>query len=103
MYQQYPPPQPAYYPQQQYGGCLKAFLYSLSLLIPLAGIIVGIVFMSRPDPESKSLGNACLIIAIISMVIQCCAGLGFGVFSGFLPILIEGMDIPMIVMPFAGI
>jgi hypothetical protein len=76
MYQY--PPQPMYYPQQQYSGCLKAFLYILSFMIPLAGIIVGIVFISRPDPESKSLGNACLIIGIISMVLSCCLAIGVG-------------------------
>jgi hypothetical protein len=90
MYQQYP--QPAHYPQQQYSGCLKFLLYALALLWPVpAGIIVAIIFMSRPDPESKSLGNACLIISIIAVVLQCCAGIGFGVFSGFLPILLEEM------------
>jgi hypothetical protein len=96
MYQQYPPQQPVYYAQPQYSGCLKFVLYALAFFAPLPiGIIIGIVFMSRPDPESKSLGNACLIISIIAVVLQCCAGLGFAVFSGFLPLLFEGMDIPM--------
>jgi hypothetical protein len=93
MYQQYPPQQPAYYPQQQYGGCLKFFLYVLSFSMPLAGIIIGIIFMSRPDRESKSLGNACLIISIISMVLWCCVGIGFGAFSGVFAALLQ--DMPM--------
>jgi hypothetical protein len=94
MYQQYPPQQPVYYPQQQYSGCVKFILYALAFLTPLPiGIIIGIVFMSRPDPESKSLGNVCLIISIISVVLQCCAGLGFGVFSGVFAALLQ--DMPM--------
>ena len=74
MYQQYPQQQPVYYQQQQqYGGCLKALLYILSFSMPLpVGIIIAIVFLSRPDPESKSLGNACLIVSIVALVIQCC-------------------------------
>jgi len=75
MYQQYPqyPQQPVYYQQQQYSGCLKFLLYAISFLWPLPiGFIIAIVFLSRPDPESKSLGNACLIISIITLVIYCC-------------------------------
>ncbi len=91
MYQQYPPPQPAYYPQQQYSGCLKAFLYVLSFLIPIAGVIIGIVFISRPDPESKGLGQACLIVGIVSFVLWCCLSIVFGISSGFLAALLENM------------
>jgi hypothetical protein len=73
QYPQYPQHQPVYYPQQQYSGCLKFLLYAVSFLWPLPiGFIIAIVFISRPDPESKSLGNACLIISIITLVIYCC-------------------------------
>jgi hypothetical protein len=48
--------------------------------MPLAGLIIGVIFISRPDPESKSLGQTCLILGIISFVLSCCLGvvLGFG-------------------------
>ncbi|MFL7793483.1 MAG: hypothetical protein AB8I69_15185 [Anaerolineae bacterium] len=74
QYPQYPQQQPAYYQQQQqYSGCLKFLLYAVSLLWPLPiGFIVAIVFISRPDAESKSLGNTCLILSIVSMVVLCC-------------------------------
>ena len=91
MYQQYPQQQPAYYPQQQYSGCLKAFLYILSFLVAMAGVIIGIVFISRHDPESKSLGNACLIVGIISFVVWCCLSIVFGISSGFLAAWLENM------------
>jgi hypothetical protein len=88
MYQQYPQQQPVYYPQQQYSGCLKWFLYILAFLSPFpVGIIIAIIFMSRPDPESKGLGNTCLIVSIISMVIYCCVTIAIIVFSGALPML----------------
>lgn len=89
MYQQYPQQQPAYYQQpQQYSGCLKWFLYILSFFAPFpVGIIIAIVFLSRPDPESKSLGNACMIVSIISIVIYCCVSIAIILFSGALPIL----------------
>jgi hypothetical protein len=89
MYQQYPQPQPVYYPpQQQYSGCVKWLLYILAFLAPFpVGVIVAVIFMSRPDPESKSLGNACLIISIIAIVIWCCVAVGIIVFSGTVPFL----------------
>ena len=87
--QQYPPQQPYYPPQPQYSGCVKFLLYALSFFIPLVGLIVGLVFMFKNDPESKSLGTACLIIAIGSMVLACCVSLIFGISSGFLTALLE--------------
>jgi hypothetical protein len=92
QYPQYPQQQPVYYQQQQYGGCLKALLYILSFFAPFpVGIIIAIVFLSRPDPESKSLGNACLIVSIISIVVWCCASIGLGIGTGFLTAFMEGM------------
>ena len=85
-YQAYPPPQ-AYPPTPQYSGCMKWAFYLLSVFIPLAGIILGVIYMSKPDPESKGLGKACLIIGIVVIVIGCCAG---GIF-GLLPIVMEAL------------
>ena len=83
MYPQYQQPQPVYY-GSQYGGCLKFFLYAISFFIPLAGVIIGVIFLSRPDPESKSLGQTCLILGIVSFVLSCCLAVVFG----FAPALI---------------
>ncbi len=84
----YPPPQ-YYPPQPQYSGCLKFFLYALSFFIPLAGLIIGLIFMFKNDRESKSLGTTCLIIAIVSTVLSCCVGGIFAVSSGLLASLLE--------------
>jgi hypothetical protein len=68
-YQQ--PPQQAHY-GSRYSGCLKFFLYVISFLIPFLGVILGLIYMSRRDPESERLGKACVILSIVSIVIACC-------------------------------
>lgn len=89
MYQ-YQQPQPVYY-GSQYSGCVKFLLYALSFCIPIVGIIVGVIFMSRPDPESKSLGKTCLILGIISIVLSCCVGIALGVGWPTVMIFLEQM------------
>ena len=86
---QYPYQQPYYPPQPQYSGCLKFFLYALSFCIPLAGVILGIVYLSKGDPESKGLGTACLVIAIVTTILSCCVGGFFAVSSGLLSAWLE--------------
>jgi hypothetical protein len=85
-----PPPQPyapAPPPTPQYSGCMKWGFYLLSAFIPIAGIIIAIVYMGKADPESKSLGKVCLIISIVVMVIGCCVGMIFGVIPAVLPMI----------------
>ena len=53
------------YPQQEtISSGLRAVFYILSILIPLAGIIIGIIYYAKPDPDSKRVGKNCIIIAI---------------------------------------
>jgi hypothetical protein len=70
---------------------MKALLYGLSLLIPIAGIIIGIVFISRQDPESKSIGQIALVLGVISFVLNCCVAILIWVvaFGGALPFLMD--------------
>jgi hypothetical protein len=70
MYQPYPP-QPVYY-GSRYSGCLKLVLYAISFFIPLVGLVIGVIFLTRPDPESRSLGQTCLILGILSFLLACC-------------------------------
>ncbi|MBN1956261.1 MAG: hypothetical protein JW900_14610 [Anaerolineae bacterium] len=86
MHQQYPPAQHIYY-GSQYSGCLKFLLYVVSFAIPLVGLILGLVYMSRPDPESKRLGQTCLIISIVSFVLICCLTV-ISLLSGAVPLAI---------------
>lgn len=52
-------------------GGQKALLYILSIFVPIAGIIVGIIWMNDPDVEKKTVGKQCLIIAIVMVVLSC--------------------------------
>lgn len=48
---------------------LRALLYVVSLLVWLAGIIIGIVYMAKDDPEYRRVGKICIILGIVSMVV----------------------------------
>ena len=44
---------------------IKVLLYIVSILIPIAGIVIGIVFLLRDDPEEKRVGKICIILSIV--------------------------------------
>ncbi len=46
----------------------KVLWYVLSFFIWLLGIILGIIYMQKPEPEVKAFGKNCLIAAIIGVV-----------------------------------
>lgn len=48
---------------------MRILLYVVSFLIPIAGFIIGIVFYTRPDPQSKHVGKICIIIGVVSIII----------------------------------
>ncbi len=50
----------------------KWLFYGLSFLVPIAGIIIGAVYMSRPEREAKDFGKRCLIAAVLYFVAACC-------------------------------
>ena len=79
----YGPPQQqnVFYAGSRYSGCLKIILYLASFFIPFVGLIAAIIFMSRGDPESKRLGQTCLILGIVSFVLSCCTGIGVGILN----------------------
>lgn len=52
-------------------GGQKALFYILSFLIPVVGIILGIIWMNEQDMEKKQVGKTCLIVAIIAIVLGC--------------------------------
>lgn len=47
----------------------KWLFYVLSFFIWPAGIILGILYMRKPDPDCKSFGKMCLILGIIELVV----------------------------------
>ena len=75
--------------EERYSSGMKILLYIASFLVPLAGIIIGVIYMGKEDEESKALGKTCLIIAIVAFVLVCCCvAISFG--GGLLQFLIEG-------------
>ncbi len=57
----------------------KWLFYILSFVIWPVGIILGIIYMRKPDAECKSFGKLCLILGIIPIVLWClCAILWTG-------------------------
>lgn len=71
---QSPPPPP---PTTPVGGSnapeggLKILLYIVSFLVPLAGIIVGIIFYTKNTAEEKQFGKMCIILAVVAVVVWC--------------------------------
>lgn len=38
--------------------------YVLSAIMPIAGVIIGVIFQSKPDEENRKFGKTCLYIAV---------------------------------------
>ncbi len=76
-----PPPPPA--PPSGGGnvpeGGLKILLYIVSFLVPLAGIIIGVIFYTKDTAEEKQFGKMCIILAVVAIVAMC---LCFCIFYG---------------------
>jgi hypothetical protein len=54
--------------------------YILSFIIPILGIILGAIYMSKPEPENKRFGKNCIIAAVISFVVVICCVILYFVF-----------------------
>jgi cation transport ATPase len=72
--------------EERYSQGMKILFYVLAVLLPVVGIIIGIVLMTKEDEESKALGKNVLIVGIVVLVLACCCGL----VGGFLPALLGG-------------
>jgi len=48
---------------------MRILFYILSLIIPLVGFIIGIVYYSKQDPESKHVGKMCIILAVVGILV----------------------------------
>jgi hypothetical protein len=47
---------------------VRIALYLISLLVPVAGIAVGLFFVLRPDPDHRHVGKLCLIFGAFSII-----------------------------------
>jgi hypothetical protein len=48
---------------------IRILLYIMSLLIPIAGFIVGAIYYTKPEPEYKHVGKMCIIFGIVSIIV----------------------------------
>lgn len=57
--------------------------YVLSFIVQLAGIIIGVIYMTKADAECKKFGKNCIIAAVAAVVACCLCYIlyFFGVFS----------------------
>ncbi len=46
--------------------------YILSFIIPLLGIILGAIYLGKPEPECKRFGKNCIIAAVTYIVVVVC-------------------------------
>ncbi len=56
--------------RESLSGGVRVLLYLVSFLVPVVGIILGIVFMVRADPEYKRVGKICLILGVVAIVVE---------------------------------
>lgn len=78
-----PPPSPPSGGSSVPEGGMKILLYFVSFFVPLAGIIIGIIFFTKDTQEEKKFGKMCIILAVVSIVVMClciCAFYG-GIFG----------------------
>ncbi len=52
-------------------GGLKALFIILAIIVPIVGVILGIIWLTKKTPEEKALGKLTLIIAIIMWILGC--------------------------------
>jgi len=45
--------------------------YVISFIVPLAGIIIGAIYLGKPDPACKAFGKRCLVAAFIPLLLCC--------------------------------
>jgi membrane protein YdbS with pleckstrin-like domain len=55
--------------QPQISDGMKILFYILSFLIFIVGIIIGVIYYTKPDPESKHVGKMCIILAVVGALV----------------------------------
>jgi len=48
---------------------VKVILYVISLLVWFVGLIIGAIYYTKPDAESKEFGKMCLILATLGVIL----------------------------------
>jgi prepilin signal peptidase PulO-like enzyme (type II secretory pathway) len=47
----------------------KWLMYLLSFLFPIVGLILGIIYWSKPEEENKAFGKKCILWMVIGIVL----------------------------------
>jgi hypothetical protein len=55
---------------EDFGQGSKIVLYLLSLIVPIVGIIFGLVFMTNPKPEYKHVGRVMILLGIVPSLVS---------------------------------
>ena len=45
--------------------------FLLSFIVPIAGIVIGVIYLTKDDAECKKFGKTC-IIAAVAAIVACC-------------------------------
>jgi hypothetical protein len=61
---------PALPQEETLSGGERALFYILSLLIPIAGIIIGAIYISKNSPQLKRVGKICLALALVAFLLS---------------------------------
>ena len=67
--------QPSY--NQQMDSGLAVLLYIISFLLPLAGFIIGAIYVSKDEEHFRHVGRTCLKLGLLSIVISFLFGMLF--------------------------
>jgi hypothetical protein len=51
-------------------GGMKILLLLVSFFIPIAGIIIGIIYYQKPDEANKAFGKQALIVSVASIALS---------------------------------
>lgn len=69
----------------------KWLWYILSFIVPVLGIVLGAIYLSKPEPENKKFGKNCLIAAVAYfIVVICCVVAYFVFFVGIMGLSLTG-------------
>jgi len=56
--------------EETLSGGERALFYILSLLIPIAGIIIGAIYITKTSPHLKRVGKICLALALVAFMLS---------------------------------
>lgn len=48
---------------------LRALFYVVSILFPIAGIVIGAIYYSKPERQLKRVGKMCLALALVGVLL----------------------------------